>query len=139
MTLTATIIALLGLLAWSLTLTFLLVSQRGLLVLTGKMRVNAFAPDGNNMPSDFGLRLLRARANCFENLPLQTGVLLYVIAAQQTALTDQLAGVLLGARLFQSVMHLLSTSPLFVWLRFIGYFTQLLILAYWLLLLSNSI
>lgn len=139
MTLTATACALLGLVAWALVLVFLLVNQRGLMVLTGKMKVNAFAPDGSNTPSSFGQRLVRVHANCLENLPLQAAVLLYAIAAGQTALTDPLAGLLLGARLFQSVMHLISTSPLFVWLRFAGFFIQLGILAYWLLLLGGLI
>ena len=70
MTLTATACALLGLVAWALVLVFLLVNQRGLMVLTGKMKVNAFAPDGSNTPSDFGQRLVRVHANCLENLPL---------------------------------------------------------------------
>ena len=139
MTLTATACALLGLVAWALVLVFLLVNQRGLMVLTGKMKVNAFAPDGSNTPSDFGQRLVRVHANCLENLPLQAAVLLYAIAAGQTALTDPLAGLLLGARLFQSIMHLISTGPLFVWLRFAGFFIQLGILGYWLLLLGGLI
>lgn len=139
MTLTATACALLGLVAWALVLVLLLVNQRGLMVMTGKMKVNAFAPDGSNTPSNFGQRLVRVHANCLENLPLQAAVLLYAIAAGQTALTDPLAGLLLGARLFQSVMHLISTSPLFVWLRFAGFFIQLGILAYWLLLLGGLI
>ena len=96
MTLTATACALLGLVAWALVLVLLLVNQRGLMVLTGKMKVNAFAPDGSNTPSDFGQRLVRVHANCLENLPLQAAVLLYAIAAGQTALTDPLAGLLLG-------------------------------------------
>ena len=139
MTLTATATALLGLVAWALLLIVLLVNQRGLLVLSGKMAVNAFNPDGSNTPSNFGQRLVRTHANCLENLPLQAAVLLYAIAAGQTALTDPLAGLLLGARLFQSVMHLISTGPLFVWLRFAGFFIQLAILGYWLLLLGGLI
>ncbi len=137
MTLTATACALLGLVAWALVLVFLLVNQRGLMVLTGKMKVNAFAPDGSNTPSAFGQRLVRSHANCLENLPLQAAVLLYAMHAGQTALTDPLALLLLGARLFQSAMHLISTGPLFVWLRFAGLLAQMLILAWWLLRLSG--
>ena len=137
MSLSPSAFALLGLVAWTVLLVLLLVNQRGLMVLTGKMKVNAFAPDGSNTPSDFGQRLVRVHANCLENLPLQAAVLLYAIAAGQTALTDPLAGLLLGARLFQSVMHLISTGPLFVWLRFAGLLAQMLILAWWLLRLSG--
>ena len=137
MTLTATATALLGLVAWALLLIVLLVNQRGLLVLSGKMAVNAFNPDGSNTPSNFGQRLVRTHANCLENLPLQAAVLLYAMHAGQTALTDPLALLLLGARLFQSAMHLISTGPLFVWLRFAGLLAQMLILAWWLLRLSG--
>lgn len=133
MTLTATSTALLGLVAWALLLAVLLVNQRGLLVMRGKMKVNAFKADGSNTPSDFGQRLVRAHANSLESLPLQAALLLYAIATTQTAITEPLALVLLGARLFQSLMHLISTGPLFVWLRFAGFFVQLAILAWWLL------
>jgi uncharacterized MAPEG superfamily protein len=137
MTLSPSAIALLGLVAWPLLLMFLIINQRGLFVLGGKMKVNAFAPDGSNTPSAFGQRLVRAHANCLENLPLQAAVLLYAMQAGQTAITDPLACVLLGARLFQTLMHLISTSQLFVWLRFAGLLIQMLILAWWLLQLAG--
>ncbi|MDX5373593.1 MAG: MAPEG family protein [Pseudomonadaceae bacterium] len=137
MTLSPSAIALLGLVAWPLLLIFVMLNQRGLLVLSGRMRVNAFAPDGSNTPGAFAQRLVRAHANCLENLPLQAAVLLYAMHAGQTALTDPLAGLLLGARLFQSSMHLIGTRPLLVWLRFAGLLVQLLILAWWLLQLSG--
>ncbi|MGP0172071.1 MAPEG family protein [Pseudomonas sp. NCHU5208] len=130
-------IALLGLVAWPLLLVFLIVNQRGLLVLSGRMKVNAFVPDGSNTPGTFAQRLARAHANCIENLPLQAAVLLYAMHTGQTGITDPLAGLLLGARLFQSSMHLISTRPLFVWLRFCGLLVQMLILAWWLLRLSG--
>ncbi|AYF88537.1 MAPEG family protein [Pseudomonas sp. JS3066] len=130
---------LLGLVAWSLLLVFLMVNQRGLLVLTGRMRVNAFAADGSNTPGAFGQRLVRAHANTLENLPMQAALLLYAITTEQTAVTDPLAGLLLGARLFQSLVHLISTSALFVWLRFAGFFVQLAIMAWWLLKLAGVI
>ena len=133
MTLTATAMALLGLVAWPLLLIFLMVNQRGLLVLSGKMAVNAFNPDGSNTPGELAKRLVRVHANCLENLPLQAALLLYAIASAQTAVTEPLALVLLGARLAQGVVHLISTRPLFVWLRFAAFFVQLAILAWWLL------
>ena len=98
MTLTATATALLGLVAWALLLIVLLVNQRGLLVLSGKMAVNAFNPDGSNTPSNFGQRLVRTHANCLENLPLQAALLLYAMASAQTDITEPLALLLLGAR-----------------------------------------
>ncbi|HSC83787.1 MAG TPA: MAPEG family protein [Pseudomonas sp.] len=136
MPLSPSAIALLGLVALPLVFVLLMVNQRGLLVLSGKMQVNSFAPDGSNTPGGFGQRLVRAHANCLENLPMQASVLLYAIVSGQTALTDPLACALLGARLFQALMHLISTSALFVWLRFAGFLAQLLILAWWLLKLA---
>lgn len=136
MTLSPSAVALLGLVAWTLLLMFVLLSQRGLLVLAGRMQVNAFAPDGSNTPGAFAQRLVRAHANCLENLPLQAAVLLYAMHVEMTAVTDPLAHLLLGARLFQSSMHLIGTSPLLVWLRFAGLLVQLLILGWWLLRLS---
>jgi uncharacterized MAPEG superfamily protein len=139
MNLSPTAIALLGLVAWPLLLMFLILNQRGLLVLGGRMKVNAFAPDGSNTPGAFGQRLVRAHANSLENLPLQAAVLLYAMHAGQTAITDPLACALLGARLFQSLVHLISTSPLFIWLRFAGLLVQLLSLAWWLLQLAGLV
>ncbi|MBA4290194.1 MAG: MAPEG family protein [Pseudomonas sp.] len=133
MTLTATAMALLGLVAWPLLLMFLMVNQRGLLVLSGKMAVNAFNPDGSNTPGELAKRLVRVHANCLENLPLQAALLLYAIASSQTAVTEPLALALFGARLAQGVVHLISIRPLFVWLRFAAFFVQLAILAWWLL------
>ncbi len=139
MSLSPTAAALLGLVAWSLLLLFVLINQRGLLVLGGRMKINNFAADGSNMPGSFGQRVVRAHANSLENLPMQAAVLLYALHAGQTAITDPLACVLLAARVFQSVMHLISTHPLFVWLRFGGLFVQMLILAWWLLRLSGLV
>ncbi len=139
MSLSPSAVALLGLVAWTLFLALLLLNQRGLLVLSGRMQVNAFAPDGSNTPGAFGQRLVRAHANCLENLPMQAAVLLYAMQVGLTAVTDPLACTLLGARVFQSLMHLISTSPLFVWLRFAGWLVQLVILIWWLLKLSGLV
>lgn len=136
MSLSASAVALLGLVAWTLLLVFLLVNLRGLLVMSGRMAVNAFAADGSNTPG-LGQRLARAHANCVENVPLFAAALLYAMVTGQTQITDPLAPLLLGARIFQSLMHMISTSPLFVWLRFAGFLAQLVILAWWLLRLAG--
>lgn len=136
MSLSASAVALLGLVAWTLLLVVLLANLRGLLVLAGRMAVNAFAADGSDIPG-LGQRLTRAHANCVENVPLFAAVLLYAMVTGQTQITDPLALLLLGARVFQSLMHLISTSPLFVWLRFAGFLAQLVIVAWWLLRLAG--
>jgi uncharacterized MAPEG superfamily protein len=132
MTLSATAITLFALIGWSIVLLFLLAGFRALKVMGHKKAINSFSADGKDLPG-FGQRLTRAHANCLENLPLQASLLLYAIATQQTAVTDPLAYTLLFARLFQSCMHLRSSEPLFIWLRFAGFLLQILILVSWLL------
>ena len=70
---------------------------------------------------------------------LFAAVLLYAMVAGQTLVTDPLAPTLLAARIVQTLVHLISTSALFVWLRFAAFFVQLLILIWWLLRLSTLI
>ena len=139
MSLSPSAFALLGLVAWTVLLVLLLVNQRGLLVMSGRMKVNVFAADGSNTPGAFGQRLVRAHANCVENVPLYCAVLLYAMLGGQTVITDPLAPVLLMARIVQSVVHLISTSALAVWIRFAAFFVQLLILIWWLLRLSTLV
>ena len=139
MSLNPSAFALLGLVAWTVLLVLLVVNQRGLLVMSGRMKVNVFAADGSNTPGAFGQRLVRVHANCVENVPLFCAVLLYAMVTQQTVITDPLAPTLLVARIVQSIVHLLSTSALAVWLRFAAFFVQLIILIWWLLRLSTLV
>lgn len=139
MSLSPSAFALLGLVAWTVLLVLLVVNQRGLLVMSGRMKVNAFAADGSTTPGAFGQRVVRAHANCVENVPLFCAVLLYAMVTQQTLITDPLAPALLVARIVQSLVHLLSTSALAVWVRFAAFFVQLIILIWWLLRLSTLV
>ncbi|MFV3334836.1 MAPEG family protein [Pseudomonas sp. NY15437] len=139
MSLSPSAFALLGLVAWTVLLVLLVVNQRGLLVMSGRMKVNAFAADGSTTPGAFGQRAVRAHANCVENMPLFCAVLLYAMVTQQTLVTDPLAPTLLVARIVQSLVHLLSTSALAVWVRFAAFFVQLIILIWWLLRLSTLV
>ena len=139
MSLSPSAFALLGLVAWTVLLVLLVVNQRGFLVMSGRMKVNAFAADGSTTPGAFGQRVVRAHANCVENVPLFCAVLLYAMVTQQTLITDPLAPTLLVARIVQSLVHLLSTSALAVWVRFAAFFVQLIILIWWLLRLSTLV
>jgi uncharacterized MAPEG superfamily protein len=76
-------------------------------------------------------RLARAHANCVESLPVFGGLLLVAIAVDRTSITDPLAWWLLGARVFQSSVHLASVSPAAVTLRFSAFAVQLAIGLYW--------
>ena len=122
--------ALAAFIAWTLLLLILMEVLRSRLVVTGRVPANGFTP-GNDGLSPFLQRLARAHLNCVESLPVFGGLMLLAIAAHRTAVTDPLAGVLVAARVVQSTIHLVSTSPLAVTLRFTAFAIQLAIAAWW--------
>lgn len=127
---TATLTALTGFIAWTLLLLIVMELIRSKMVLTKEVAANRFQPDNANL-SPFMQRLARAHANCLEGLPVFGGLMLVAVAAGQSALTDALAPLLLGARIVQSTLHLASLSVLAVTLRFVAFSVQLVIAAYW--------
>lgn len=135
---TPTAVALLGFAAWTILLVATLGVFRVSLVMTGKKTGPGFNPSGEDLEG-FGRRLTRAHANCYENLPIAGAILLYAIATSQTAITDGLAFAFLGARLLQSLTHLVSTSRPAVLVRFAFYIVQNVILVVWILQLTHMI
>jgi uncharacterized MAPEG superfamily protein len=127
---TPTLYALTGFLAWTLLLLVLMEAIRAKLVLTKAVPANGFSPDNANL-SPFMQRLARAHANCLEGLPIFGGLMLVAVAAGQSALTDPLAPLLLGARVVQSLIHLSSLSATAVTLRFSAFAIQLGIALIW--------
>lgn len=127
---TDSFVALVGFIAWTLALLVLMEAERSRLVLSGRVPANGFVPDNANL-SAFMQRLARAHANCLEGLPPFGGLLLAAIATGSTTITDPLAPVLLGARVFQSTVHLVSTSPLAVTVRFTAFAVQVAIGLWW--------
>ena len=125
-----TLLALLGLIGWTLFLLILMEVIRTKLVLTGAVQANGFNPENSNL-SPFMQRLARTHANCLEGLPIFGGLLVVAVVAGKSGLTDPLAFVLLGARLVQSSIHLASTSPMAVMARFSAFAVQLGIAVYW--------
>ena len=123
-------IALVAFIAWTLLLLTLMEAVRTQLVLRRKVRANGFTPDNANL-SPFMQRLARAHANCLENLPIFGGLLLVAIATGNTSVTDPLAYLFLGARVFQSLVHLASVSALAVTIRFTAFAVQMAIGLYW--------
>ena len=128
---THTAFSLLALVGWSIALVLSLGTYRTVLVLKGKRAANSFNASGEDMDS-LGKRLTRAHANCYECLPLIAIVMLYAIATGQAVVTDGLAFVVLGARMAQSITHIISTSPTFVLVRFAFFLVQMLVVIYWL-------
>ena len=135
---TPTATALLAYVAWSILLLLSLGALRTTLVIGGKRAANSFAATGDDMDA-FGKRLTRAHANCYENLPAAGAIMLYAHATNQTGLTDGLAYALLGARIAQSLAHLVSTDRLWVTIRFAFFIVQVAILIIWLLKLFHHI
>ena len=134
---TTTLFALTGFLAWTLLLLVLMEAIRSKLVITGAVPANGFHPDNSNL-SPFMQRLARAHANCLEGLPLFGGLMLVAVVAGQSSVTNPLAPVLLGARILQSSIHLGSTSPVAVTLRFCAFAVQMGIAVYWAFRLLTS-
>ncbi len=127
---TDSFVALVGFIAWTLALLVLMEAERSRLVLSGRVPANGFVPDNANL-SAFMQRLARAHANCLEGLPVFGGLLLAALATGATPVTDPLALVLLGSRVFQSSVHLVSTSPVAVTIRFLAFGVQVAIAAWW--------
>ncbi len=125
-----TAVALTGFIAWALALLILMEFLRVKLVLTSKVRSNEFVPDNSNL-SPFMHRLARAQTNCLEGLPIFGGLMLVALVTNRATVTDGLAPVLLGARLFQSSVHLASLSVMAVNVRFTAFAVQMGIAAYW--------
>lgn len=127
---TATACTLLSLVGWAILLTFALVFTRGAAGAKGKA-LNSFSPAGTDLDA-FGYRVTRAHGNTLENLAILVTPLLYAIATQQTHITDGLAGVFLGARVVQSVVHIASGSVPAVLVRATAFSVQLVVGLYWL-------
>ncbi|MCP5170211.1 MAG: MAPEG family protein [Hahellaceae bacterium] len=125
-----TLVALLGFIGWTLFLLVLMESIRSKMVLTKEIAPNCFNPENSNLPP-FMQRLARAHANCLEGLPIFGSLMLIAVVTSNTAITNSLAYVFLGARLLQSLIHLASLSPMAVTLRFSVFAVQMVIGIYW--------
>ena len=126
---TATTCALLGFIAWSILLTLALIGVRAAATLKGKA-LNTFSATGADL-DDFGLRVTRAHGNSVENLAIVACLLLYAISTDQTAITNGLAAVVFGARVVQSVVHIVSGSVPAVVLRATAFTVQNVISLMW--------
>jgi hypothetical protein len=113
-----------GLIAWSIFLIAALLMLRSMLVLTGKVAINDFLPDGSNL-GEANQRYMRAIYNSLENLPILIGTLLTAVVMGMTTLSDQVASFILLARMAQSITHVISASPIAVAARFTFYIIQL--------------
>jgi uncharacterized MAPEG superfamily protein len=126
-TMTPTLLALLGFALWTLLLSLTIAATRSAIVMQGRKAANTFSPTGEDV-GGFSQRLARAHANCYENLPVVAGVLLAALLSGHGDMSDQYALWILYARLFQSLVHLASTSIPAVYIRFGFYLVQVVLL-----------
>jgi uncharacterized MAPEG superfamily protein len=129
-----TLTALLIFCLWFLILTFVTFLMRAWLALDGRKRVNTFDTDGKDLPG-LGHRLTRARNNCYENIPVFASIVLFASVTHKLGLTDPLAPLVVVARLCQSMIHIASIRPLFVYLRVAAALFQWITYTYWIVLL----
>lgn len=133
---TPTAFALLGFIAQALFLLIVMEVARCVLVMQGKVAANRFAPDNSGL-SPIMQRLARAHANCIEGLPIFGGLLAFAIMTSRTDATDPTAFIFLAARVFQSAVHVLSTSVLAVNIRFVAFAVQMALGVYWVFQLAG--
>jgi len=111
--------------AWTLLLVCTIAAFRVVAVLRGERKANEF-PAHEPHGGPFYRRLNRVHMNCVENLPVFGAVVLVTSVAQLDGpVLDLLAGLYVGARVLQSVIHLISTHPVAVNARFAAFFFQL--------------
>lgn len=128
---TLTSMALLGYISWTMILLLVLAGYRTQLSKVDNRGLK-FNPDGSDVPQ-LGLRITRAQANCVESFPFVGGVMLAAMAMGLTNITDGLALVVLGARLGQSITHLISIAGAAIQVRFVFFLVQLAICFYWII------
>lgn len=133
-----TAVVLILFIAWTLFLLVLMEAVRSYLVVSGRVRANAFQPDNANL-SPFMQRLARAHANCIESFPLLGGLLIAALVIDRSDVTDPLAPWLLVARVVQSSVHVMSLSVAAVNVRFAAFAVQIAIAIYWLCALIASV
>ena len=133
----ATILALLGYLAWTMFLVLFMAIYRTKLVMSKERAANEFKADGSDSPA-FGQRIARAFGNCVESFAFVGGTLLAALATDSSAISNPLAYALLGARLAQSIVHLVSTSVIGVQVRFAFFLVQVGICLYWIVLMAQK-
>lgn len=111
------ITALLLFAAWTLVLMFTYVGYRVALVLAMKKPANSWGRGQATDDPAFITRAHHAHLNALENLPVFGAIVLAGVALGKTGVIDQVAVWVLAARLAQSLVHLIGTTPALVFVR----------------------
>jgi uncharacterized MAPEG superfamily protein len=106
-------------------------------VVAGRAKSNGFPATTPHGP-EWYQRLIRAHANCVENLPVFGAVVLVGhLAGLSTGHFATLSTVYVAARVGQSVMHIASGRNLVVNVRFTFFAVQLIALTWMMVLLAQ--
>lgn len=132
----ATGVALVLYIFWTILLIFALVGYRAKLVMNNGHAV-AFNADGSDA-GHLGLRITRAHANCVESAVFIVGTLLLSLTVNLQTLTDPLAYVLIILRVVQSLVHISSGAVWAIGIRGLAFVGQLFICIYWLILMLTG-
>jgi uncharacterized MAPEG superfamily protein len=122
------VLSLLAFAVWTLLVLFGSVGvYRWSRILSGRARLTDFpadAPEG----ADWYKRAMRAHANCVENLPVFTALVVVVLATgSKSPLLDALAVAVVAARVCQSLVHVgLPQSQAVIAVRFSFFLVQAL-------------
>jgi uncharacterized MAPEG superfamily protein len=112
---------------WTMLLVIGIGTLRGAVALGGGRPSMRFDPGGADV-SDFSVRLCRAHANCYENLPVFGALVAVALATDRASLVGQLAMWVVYARIAQSIVHLISVSPPAIMTRFAFYLVQIVLM-----------
>ncbi|MET0503576.1 MAG: MAPEG family protein [Candidatus Binatia bacterium] len=132
---------LLGFAAWTLiTLLVPIGCYRWSRILTGRAEIKDFRADEPH-GSDWYRRAIRAHANCLENLPLYTAIVVAIVAAGiRSSALDTLAMIFLVARICQTVAHItLAPTNLAASIRFIFFSIQIVCMLWMGLIVALSV
>jgi uncharacterized MAPEG superfamily protein len=123
--------ALLIFVTWTLLLMFVYVLPRVAQVLAGRKKANAWTRGQPTDDSPLIVRAQHAHMNCVENLPIYAAIVLAASALGRTDAVDGwVAAAFIFLRLAQSVVHLISTSHWFVFMRANLFVPQILLCLY---------
>lgn len=122
--------ALLYYVLWMIALVAFYVGYRFPLVLSFSKPANSWTR--GNAVQDPGIitRASHSHANAVENLPLFAAVVLAAVATGHSEVVNGLSCYVLGARIAQTVMHLIGTSFILVLLRATFWIVQIGLIAY---------
>jgi len=133
---TTSLWALTGFAGWTLLLAAAMIVYRVPLVLMMRQRADAWTRGRATEQPAVMTRLAGAHANCLEMLPIFAAVVLVAAVADVPSVTAGLAGWFLAARVGQSLAHIVSIHHLVIFfVRFPLFLVQVLILAYWIVML----